>query len=216
MVTQRQSKKEGNLKELFAKTPVKKREHTLRGTSENNKPNDGEQVEEDTTLITKLFLEHLFGGLRGDTATFRQEIATTSKELKTEVAELEQRVDTMEHSDDAQTEELDHHREELLTLQENNRELLYQLEDLENRDISGREALKAMVRGQFIALAARANALRKEKRHQLEVRLQELEDRNRGAGVGEARRQLGVVCKELRTFNMDAAEHAMLRTNQMY
>ncbi|KAJ1205517.1 hypothetical protein NDU88_000951 [Pleurodeles waltl] len=95
MVTQRQSEKEGNLKELFVKTPAKRQEHTLGMTSGDNRPTADEQVEEDTTPITKSYLEHLFGGLRGDIAILKQEIATTSKDLKREVAELEQRMDTV-------------------------------------------------------------------------------------------------------------------------
>ncbi|KAJ1206706.1 hypothetical protein NDU88_002107 [Pleurodeles waltl] len=94
MAAQQQSKKEGNLKEVFVKTPAKRQEHTLGGASGDNRPAADEQKEEDTTPITKLCLEHLFAGLRGDIAILRQEIATTSKELKREVAELEQRMDT--------------------------------------------------------------------------------------------------------------------------
>ncbi|KAJ1132739.1 hypothetical protein NDU88_011042 [Pleurodeles waltl] len=78
------------------------------------------------------------------------------------------------------------------------------------------EALKAVVGEQFIANAAHANALQKEKRHQLEVRVKELEERHRGADAGEAKRQLGVACKELWALDMDVAEHAMLRTKQKY
>ncbi|KAJ1090474.1 hypothetical protein NDU88_003606 [Pleurodeles waltl] len=79
------------------------------------------------------FLEHLFGVLGGDIASLRQEIANTTKELKRELAELEQSVDTVERSRNVQVEELNHHRQELLTLQESNCELQYRLEDLEKR-----------------------------------------------------------------------------------
>ncbi|KAJ1141839.1 hypothetical protein NDU88_008167 [Pleurodeles waltl] len=133
MVMQTQNKKEGNSKELFTKTPEKNQEQNPGVASEGKGPSDGEQVEDDTTPITKLFLEHFFRGLRGGIASLRQEIATTTKELKREVAELEQGVDTVEHRHDAQAEELDHHRQELLTLQQSNRELQYLLEDLKNR-----------------------------------------------------------------------------------
>ncbi|KAJ1172684.1 hypothetical protein NDU88_004528 [Pleurodeles waltl] len=81
----------------------------------------------------KLFLEHLFVGPIEDIASLSQEIATTSKELKREVVDLEQRVDSVERNHDAQAGELDHHRQELLTLQDSHRELQYRLEDLENR-----------------------------------------------------------------------------------
>ncbi|KAJ1187562.1 hypothetical protein NDU88_004337 [Pleurodeles waltl] len=78
------------------------------------------------------------------------------------------------------------------------------------------EALKAVVKGHFIALAARASALRKGKRHQFEVRVKELEERQREVGAGKVRSRIGVTGKELRALDMDAAEHAMLCTKQMY
>ncbi|KAJ1200899.1 hypothetical protein NDU88_004720 [Pleurodeles waltl] len=93
-----------DLKELLAKNPVKRQEQTPEVASEDKRPSDGEQ-----------------------------EITTATKELHREVAELKRSVDTVEHCHDAQAEELDHQRQELLTLQESNRELQYCLEDLENR-----------------------------------------------------------------------------------
>ncbi|KAJ1170674.1 hypothetical protein NDU88_002547 [Pleurodeles waltl] len=125
MAAQWQSKKEDNLKELFVKTQAKRQEHTQGRASGDNGPNADEQVEEDTTPITKSYLEHLLCGLgHGDIAILRQEIA---------VIELEQKMDTVEHSHDAQVEELDHHRQELLLLQESNYALQHWLEDLKNR-----------------------------------------------------------------------------------
>ncbi|KAJ1128246.1 hypothetical protein NDU88_006625 [Pleurodeles waltl] len=50
MATQGQSK-EGNLKELFAKTPAKKQEQKPRVASEGKGPSDGEQQEDDNTPI---------------------------------------------------------------------------------------------------------------------------------------------------------------------
>ncbi|KAJ1141602.1 hypothetical protein NDU88_007930 [Pleurodeles waltl] len=113
------------------KTPAKKQEQTLGVAPEGKGPSCGKQVEEDTTI--KLFLENLFGGLREDLASLRHEIATKAEELKREVVELEQRVDTVERNHDVQVVELDHHRQELLTLQDSNRELQFRLEDLKNR-----------------------------------------------------------------------------------
>ncbi|KAJ1142114.1 hypothetical protein NDU88_008441 [Pleurodeles waltl] len=49
------------------------------------------------------------------------------------VVELGQRVNTLEQARYAREEELDCHRKELLTLQDKNQELQYQIEDLENR-----------------------------------------------------------------------------------
>ncbi|KAJ1203051.1 hypothetical protein NDU88_006846 [Pleurodeles waltl] len=46
--------------------------------------------------------------------------------------------------------------------------------------------------------------------------VKELEGRHKGADTEEAKCQLGVACKELKAFDMDVAEHAMLRTKQMY
>ncbi|KAJ1145671.1 hypothetical protein NDU88_011957 [Pleurodeles waltl] len=68
-----------------------------------------------------------------DLATLRQELATAIKELKGEGVDLGQRVDTVERSWDIQEEELDHHSQEIITLQESNRDLQYRLEDLDNR-----------------------------------------------------------------------------------
>ncbi|KAJ1131101.1 hypothetical protein NDU88_009444 [Pleurodeles waltl] len=78
-------------------------------------------------------MEQLFGALRWDFATLKQEIVAEVKELKREVIELGQQVDTLEQTRDAREEELDCHRRELLILHDKNLELQYQLEDLENR-----------------------------------------------------------------------------------
>ncbi|KAJ1083614.1 hypothetical protein NDU88_003771 [Pleurodeles waltl] len=78
-------------------------------------------------------MEQIFGSLCEDFVTLKQEIAAAVKDLKREVINLGQSVDTTEQTDDVQEEEIDHHRRELLTLQDKNQELQYQLEDLENR-----------------------------------------------------------------------------------
>ncbi|KAJ1093820.1 hypothetical protein NDU88_006911 [Pleurodeles waltl] len=78
MAAQRQGKTGSSLKNLFAKTSAKKQEPTCVG-------NDA-MGEEDTNPVMKAFMEQLFGVLREDLATLRQERATTFKELKGEVA----------------------------------------------------------------------------------------------------------------------------------
>ncbi|KAJ1215326.1 hypothetical protein NDU88_002935 [Pleurodeles waltl] len=83
--------------------------------------------------LTRSFMEQLFGALGGDFATLKQEIEAEVKELKQEDVELGQRVDTLEQAQDAREEELDCHKRELLTLQDKNQELKYQIKDLENR-----------------------------------------------------------------------------------
>ncbi|KAJ1142675.1 hypothetical protein NDU88_008988 [Pleurodeles waltl] len=66
--------------------------------------------------------------------------------MKREVVELGQRIDTLEQARDAGEEELDCHRRELLVLQGKNRELQYQIEDLENRvrTVEEAQALEVM------------------------------------------------------------------------
>ncbi|KAJ1171587.1 hypothetical protein NDU88_003448 [Pleurodeles waltl] len=83
--------------------------------------------------LTRAFMEQLFGSLREDFATLKREIAAEIKDLKREVVDLGQRVDTIEQMHDAREKELHCHRRELLTLQDKNQELQYQIEDLENR-----------------------------------------------------------------------------------
>ncbi|KAJ1162604.1 hypothetical protein NDU88_003072 [Pleurodeles waltl] len=125
MATHKQGKKDSNLRDLFAKTPVKKQD-----------PGGGsgdETVKEDTNSVTKAFMEQPFGVLREDLAALRLELATTVKELKGEVTELGQSVDTVERTCDRQEEELDHHSQEIIALQDGNWDLQYRLKDLENR-----------------------------------------------------------------------------------
>ncbi|KAJ1099195.1 hypothetical protein NDU88_004299 [Pleurodeles waltl] len=79
-----------------------------------------------------------------------------------------------------------------------------------------REALKAVVRDQFIVFAACCNTLWKEKRQQLEAKVKELGERHRGTGASDARRQLRVAHKVLKALDLDVAEHVVLCTKQMY
>ncbi|KAJ1192202.1 hypothetical protein NDU88_001514 [Pleurodeles waltl] len=63
----------------------------------------------------------------------KRDIAADIKDRKKEVIDLGQREDSVEQTQDAREEELDCHRRELLTLQDKNQGLQYQIEDLENR-----------------------------------------------------------------------------------
>ncbi|KAJ1177138.1 hypothetical protein NDU88_002400 [Pleurodeles waltl] len=133
MVTQKQSKKDSSLRDLFAKTPAKKQDPTRElGSDPRGGSSDG-TVDEDANPVTKAFMEQLFGALREDLAALRQELATTVKELKGEVTELGQREDTVDCTCDRQEEDLDHHRQEIIALQGSIWDLQYRLEDLENR-----------------------------------------------------------------------------------
>ncbi|KAJ1211781.1 hypothetical protein NDU88_007135 [Pleurodeles waltl] len=89
--------------------------------------------ESDGAPLTRAFMEQLFESLCDDLATLKREIAADVKDLKMEVIYLGQCVDTVEQAQDAREDELDGHRRELLSLQDKNQELQYQIEDLENR-----------------------------------------------------------------------------------
>ncbi|KAJ1124239.1 hypothetical protein NDU88_002700 [Pleurodeles waltl] len=54
-------------------------------------PESGASQEDDASPITKAFLERLFGVLRDDFATLKQEIAADVKDLNSEMAEVGQR-----------------------------------------------------------------------------------------------------------------------------
>ncbi|KAJ1210016.1 hypothetical protein NDU88_005384 [Pleurodeles waltl] len=98
MATQKQSKNDSNLRDLFAKTPAKKQDPTRELHSDPGGGSGDGTVEEDANPVTKAFMEQIFGTLRENLAALRQELATTVKELKGEVTELGQRVDTVEGS----------------------------------------------------------------------------------------------------------------------
>ncbi|KAJ1146013.1 hypothetical protein NDU88_012295 [Pleurodeles waltl] len=85
MLIQKQSKKDSNLRELFAKTPAKKQDPTHElGSDPGGGRGDG-TVGEDANPVAKAFMEQLFGTLREDLAALRQELATTVKKLNGEV-----------------------------------------------------------------------------------------------------------------------------------
>ncbi|KAJ1138662.1 hypothetical protein NDU88_005043 [Pleurodeles waltl] len=134
-------------------------------------------------------------GLCEDFATLKQEIAADVKELKREVVDLG-RVDTLEQKHDAQKEELDYHRRELLTLQDKNQELQYQLEDLEKR--------------------LHCSDIRTKGHQQLEDDIKALEVAQRQAGSLATRRQLTTLRKQLRALDEDKAEYALLQIKQKF
>ncbi|KAJ1172134.1 hypothetical protein NDU88_003984 [Pleurodeles waltl] len=133
MASQRHTKKEGSLRDLFAKTPAKKAKPDEPLVIEGDAAKSQEVQGDGDAPLTRSFMEHLFGTLRGDFATLKQEIAAEVKEMKREDVELGLRSNTLEQVRDPGEEELDCHRRELLTLQDKNQELQYQIEDLENR-----------------------------------------------------------------------------------
>ncbi|KAJ1089313.1 hypothetical protein NDU88_002464 [Pleurodeles waltl] len=260
-------------------------------------------------------MEQLLRSLHEDFTTQKQEIAIDLKDLKREVIDLGQLMDTIQQTHDAQEEEMDCQRRGLLTLQDKNQDLQYQIEDLENRsrhssiqikgapaqavtgtledfvvhffchmapalkeqnivldrtDRAGRpagpqgqaqdiltclhhckqrlsayedtlteirdtvshfltmkdtptpniatlwETLKAVVRGQFMAIAARHNALRHNEHKQLENGIQALAVTHRQTGSLAVRRQLITQHKQLRALNEDKAEYALLHTKQKF
>ncbi|KAJ1172937.1 hypothetical protein NDU88_004779 [Pleurodeles waltl] len=125
MTSQRHSKKEGSLKDLFNKTPAKKT--VLPGTlaTKGGEMAKSSQSEGGEASLTRTFMEQLFGSLREDFATLRQEIMPEVKDLKREVTNLGQRVETLEQTHDSWEEEIDCHRRELFALQDKNQELQY-------------------------------------------------------------------------------------------
>ncbi|KAJ1154816.1 hypothetical protein NDU88_007559 [Pleurodeles waltl] len=73
-----------------------------------------------------------------------------------------------------------------------------------------------VVRGQFIAIAARQNAQCHDKRQQLEGDIWALEETHRQSGSLAVTRQLTIKRKELRALDEDKAEYALLRTKQKF
>ncbi|KAJ1181757.1 hypothetical protein NDU88_006957 [Pleurodeles waltl] len=133
MASQKHGKKEGSLKDLFAKTPAKRMAQTAPLEAACGDAAGPGLLESDGAPLTRAFREQLFESLRDDLATLKREIAADIKDLKREVIDLGQRVDTMEQAQDTREEELDCHRRERLSLQDKNQELQYQIEDLEIR-----------------------------------------------------------------------------------
>ncbi|KAJ1189825.1 hypothetical protein NDU88_006567 [Pleurodeles waltl] len=78
------------------------------------------------------------------------------------------------------------------------------------------EALKAVVRGQFTAIAARVNKARQTKRQQLEDDIRTLEATYGRSVSLVMRRQIATLRKQLRALDGDRAEYALLWTKQKY
>ncbi|KAJ1083195.1 hypothetical protein NDU88_003355 [Pleurodeles waltl] len=216
MASQRHTKKEGSLRDLFAKTPAKKARPDEPPVIEGDAAKSQEVQGGGDAPLTRSFMEHLFGTLHGDFDTLKQEIAADVKEIKREVVELGQRIDTLEQARDTREEELDSHRRELLALQDKNQELQYQIEDLENRVATLWETVKAVIRGHFIGIAARFNKAWRTKRQQLEDDIRLLEATHGRSGSLAMQRQITTLRKQLRALDSDRVEYALLRTKQKY
>lgn len=73
------------------------------------------------------------------------------------------------------------------------------------------DALKAVVRGEFIAITASDNKIRSEKREQLTHQTQELERIHQRTGAPRVWRQLEAMRSQLAALDLDRAEYAALR-----
>ncbi|KAJ1209461.1 hypothetical protein NDU88_004839 [Pleurodeles waltl] len=78
------------------------------------------------------------------------------------------------------------------------------------------ENLKVVVRGQFIAIAARQNALRRDKRQQLEDDIRALEETHRQSGSLAVRRQLAVQRKQLGALDEGKAKAGRLLAHRLH
>ncbi|KAJ1167781.1 hypothetical protein NDU88_008170 [Pleurodeles waltl] len=78
------------------------------------------------------------------------------------------------------------------------------------------ETFKAVVRGQFISIAARQNAVRRNNRQQLEDDIRALDVTHRQTGSLAVRRQLTTQRKQLWALDKDKVEYALLRTKQKF
>ncbi|KAJ1181940.1 hypothetical protein NDU88_007139 [Pleurodeles waltl] len=82
MASQRHSKNEGSLKDLFNKTPAKKTAPPGTLAREGGEMAEPSLSEGREAPFIRTFMEQLFGSLREDFATLRQEIAAEVKDLK--------------------------------------------------------------------------------------------------------------------------------------
>ncbi|KAJ1090835.1 hypothetical protein NDU88_003963 [Pleurodeles waltl] len=78
------------------------------------------------------------------------------------------------------------------------------------------EALKAVIRGQIIAIVARLNKARRTKRQQLEDEIRTLEATHNGSWSLATWRQIATLRKQLRALDGNRVEYALLRTKQKY
>ncbi|KAJ1080318.1 hypothetical protein NDU88_000537 [Pleurodeles waltl] len=125
MASQKHSKKEGSFKDLFTKTPAKKKSQPGAPEGESGDAAGPGLSESDGAPLTRAFMEQLFRSLWEDFATPKQEIAADIKYLKSEVINLGQRMDTIEKRHNAREEEMDCHRRELITFQDKNQDLQF-------------------------------------------------------------------------------------------
>ncbi|KAJ1208797.1 hypothetical protein NDU88_004180 [Pleurodeles waltl] len=134
MSSHRHHKKETSLKDMFSKPAAKKNDQGEAATlaTRPTSPTTAE-TQEDDALVTQSLLENLFGILTQDLAALKHDIPMEMKNMRQETGELGQRVGTLKHVSDTQEDELEEHRRKLLELKAKNADLLYRLEELENR-----------------------------------------------------------------------------------
>ncbi|KAJ1211005.1 hypothetical protein NDU88_006367 [Pleurodeles waltl] len=78
------------------------------------------------------------------------------------------------------------------------------------------DTLKAVSRGQFIAISACFNKSRRDQGKKLEDRVRELESSHRSTGSMALHRELTVTLKQLKAIHTDRAEYTLLRRKQRY
>ncbi|KAJ1203035.1 hypothetical protein NDU88_006830 [Pleurodeles waltl] len=78
------------------------------------------------------------------------------------------------------------------------------------------DALKAVIRGEFIGISSADNKLTREKRAHLQQQVTELEKIHRRTGAPRVRRPLSVARLQLVGLDMDGVEYAALRLQQSY
>ncbi|KAJ1191235.1 hypothetical protein NDU88_000551 [Pleurodeles waltl] len=79
------------------------------------------------------------------------------------------------------------------------------------------EALKAVVRGQFIVIAARLYKAQRTKRQQLEDdNIRTMEATHGRSGLLATQRQIATLCKKLPALDGNRVEYALLWTKQRY
>lgn len=78
------------------------------------------------------------------------------------------------------------------------------------------DTLKVVIWGRLLAIAARLNRDRKEKRDRLEGQVKVLKMTHRYTGAMRVRHQLTNVCKQLKALDLDRAEYSLLRTKQRF
>ncbi|KAJ1175287.1 hypothetical protein NDU88_000575 [Pleurodeles waltl] len=185
--------------------------------------------EGDGAPLTRAFMEQL---LREDFAMLKQDMASDIKDLKKDVIDLGHSAIGValisDHSPLTLSLTLSAHKPGRRQWRLNTRLLAYEDTLTEIKDtvshflaendtpdtsiVTFWETLKVVVRGQFIAIAGRQNALRRDKRQQLEDDIRALEETHGQSGSLAVRRQLAVQRKQLRALDEGKAEYALLRT----